>query len=49
VMSFCARAFSDESDDQQQAPEDREIINAFSRRSVKRHSKRAETADSSKE
>jgi Family of unknown function (DUF5681) len=49
VMSFCALTFSDESDDQQQAPEDREIINAFSRRSVKRHSKRAETADSSKE
>jgi Family of unknown function (DUF5681) len=33
LMSFCARAFNDENDDQQQAPEDREIVKAFKRRS----------------
>jgi len=31
-MSFCARAFGDDNDDQQQAPEDREIVQAFKRR-----------------
>jgi hypothetical protein len=39
LMSFCARAFGDDNDDQQQAPEDREIVQAFARRSTKRRSK----------
>lgn len=44
LMSFCARAFNDDNDDQQQAPEDREIVQAF-----KRRSKSAVTTNSSKE
>jgi len=44
LMSFCVRAFGDDNDDQQQAPEDREIVQAF-----KRHSKAAVTTNSSKE
>jgi hypothetical protein len=48
-MSFCARAFGDDNDDQQQAPEDREIVQAFARRSTKRRSKTAVTSNSSKE
>jgi Family of unknown function (DUF5681) len=44
LMSFCARAFGDDNDDQQQAPEDREIVQAF-----KRRTKSAVTTNSSKE
>ena len=44
LMSFYARAFNDDNDDQQQAPEDREIVQAF-----KRRSKSAVTTNSSKE
>src|SRR6476620_7489917 len=44
LMSFCARAFGDDGDDQQQAPEDREIVQAF-----KRRSKSAVTTNSSEE
>lgn len=44
LMSFCARAFGDDNNDQQQAPEDREIVQAF-----KRRSKSAVTTNSSKE
>jgi Family of unknown function (DUF5681) len=32
LMSFCARAFGEDNDDQQQAPEDRDIVQAFKRR-----------------
>ena len=49
VMSFCARSFGGEGDDQQQAPEDREIVQAFARRSTKRRSTTAVTTNSSKE
>jgi uncharacterized protein DUF5681 len=49
LMSFCARAFGDDNDDQQQAPEDCEIAQAFARRSTKRHSKTEATNNSSKE
>jgi hypothetical protein len=49
LMSFCARAFGDDNDDQPQAPEDREIVQAFARRSTKRRSKTAVTTNSSKE
>lgn len=49
LMSFCARAFNDDNDDQQQAPEDREIVQAFARHSTKRRSKTAVTSNSSKE
>jgi Family of unknown function (DUF5681) len=49
LMSFCARAFGDDNDDQPQAPEDREIVQAFARRSTKRRSKTAVTSNSSKE
>jgi hypothetical protein len=42
LMSFCARAFGDDNDDQQQAPEDGEIVQAF-----KRRSKSAATTNSS--
>ena len=49
LMSFCARAFGDDNDDQQQAPENREIAQAFARRSTKRHSKTEATNNSSKE
>jgi hypothetical protein len=48
LMSFCARAFGDDNDDQQQAPEDREIVQAFAQRSTKRRSKTAVTTNSSK-
>src|SRR5262245_18250413 len=44
LMSFCARAFGDDIDDQEQAPEDREIVQAFNR-----HRKSAVTTNSSKE
>jgi hypothetical protein len=44
LMSFCARAFGEDNDDQQQAPEDREIIQAF-----KRRGKSAATGNSFKE
>jgi hypothetical protein len=44
LMSFCARAFGDDDHDQQQAPEDREIVQAF-----KRRSKPAVTTNFSKE
>jgi hypothetical protein len=37
LMSFCARAFGGEDeDDQQQSPEDREIVKAFAGRPAKR-------------
>jgi hypothetical protein len=49
VLSFCARAFGDDNDDQQQAPEDSEIVQAFARRSTKSRGKTAPTTDSSKE
>jgi hypothetical protein len=49
LMSFCARAFGDDNNDQQQAPEDREIVQAFARHSTKRRSKTAVTSNSSKE
>jgi Family of unknown function (DUF5681) len=49
LMSFCARAFGDDTDDQQQAPEDREIMHAFAQRSTKRRSKTAVTTNFSKE
>jgi hypothetical protein len=49
LMSFCARAFDDDGDDQQQAPEDREIVQAFASHSTKRRSKTEATANSSKE
>jgi hypothetical protein len=49
LMSFCARAFGDDGDDQQQAPEDREIVQAFASRSTKRRSKTEATVNSSKE
>lgn len=49
LMSFCARAFGDDGDDQQQAPEDREIVQAFASRSTKRRSKTEATTNSSKE
>jgi Family of unknown function (DUF5681) len=49
LMSFCARAFGDDNDDQPQAPEDREIVQAFARRSTKRRSKTAVTTNSSKD
>jgi hypothetical protein len=44
LMSFCARAFGEDNDDQQQAPEDREIVQAF-----KRRGKSAATTNSFKE
>jgi hypothetical protein len=44
LMSFCARAFGEDNDDQQQAPEDREIAQAF-----KRRGKSAATTNSFKE
>jgi Family of unknown function (DUF5681) len=44
LMSFCARAFGEDNDDQQQAPEDREIVQAF-----KRHRKSAATTNSFKD
>jgi hypothetical protein len=49
LMSFCARAFGDDNDDQPQAPEDREIVQAFARRSTKRRSKTEATTNSFKE
>jgi hypothetical protein len=44
LMSFCARAFGEDNDDQQQAPEDREIVQVF-----KRHRKSAATTNSFKD
>ncbi len=49
LMSFCARAFGDDNDDQQQAPEDHQIVEAFAHRPTKRRSKIVATTDSSKE
>jgi len=49
LMSFCARAFGDDNDEQEQAAEDREIVEAFARRSTKRHNKPEATNNSSKE
>ena len=49
LMSFCARAFGDDHDEQQQAPEDREIVQAFTRRATKHRGKAAVTTNSSKE
>jgi hypothetical protein len=49
LMSFCARAFGDDNDEQQQAPEDREIVQAFARRSTKRRSTTEAAINSSKE
>jgi hypothetical protein len=49
VMSLCARVFGDDGDDQQLAPEDREIIDAFTQRTAKRRGKTAATANSYKE
>jgi hypothetical protein len=49
LMSFCARAFGDDNDDQQQAPEDHQIVDAFAHRPTKRRGKIAATIDSSKE
>ncbi len=36
VLSFCARAYGDEDDDQQRSAEDQEIVDAFDPRSAKR-------------
>jgi antitoxin (DNA-binding transcriptional repressor) of toxin-antitoxin stability system len=49
LMSFCARAFSDDNDDQRQAPEDQQILDAFALRPTKRRSKTASATDSSTE
>jgi hypothetical protein len=49
LMSLCARAFGDDNDEQEQAPEDREIVQAFTRRATKRRGKSAATTNSSKE
>jgi Family of unknown function (DUF5681) len=49
LMSFCARAFGDDNDDQRQAPEDREIVDAFAQRSTKRRRKTVVTTNFSKE
>ncbi len=46
VMSFCARAFGDETDDEQQAPEDREIIDAFARGRAKRRGDKSSASPS---
>jgi hypothetical protein len=49
VMSFCARAFDDDGSDQQLAPEDREIVQAFAVPSTKRRGKTEAATNSSKE
>jgi hypothetical protein len=49
LMSFCARAFGDDNEDQEQAPEDHDIIHAFARRPTKRCSKTAAATNSSEE
>jgi Family of unknown function (DUF5681) len=49
LMSFCARAFGDDNDEQEQAAEDREIVEAFARTSTKRHNKPEATNNCSKE
>jgi hypothetical protein len=49
LMSLCARAFGDDNDDQQQAPEDHDIVHAFAQRPTQRRGKTAATTDSSKE
>ena len=36
VLSFCARAYGDEDDDEQRSAEDQEIVDAFDPRSAKR-------------
>src|SRR5260370_12108743 len=48
VMSFCVRAFGDEGDDQQLAPEDREIVQACAPTPIKRRSKTEKTTNASK-
>ena len=49
LMSFCVRAFGDDGDDQQSAPEDREIIDAFTQRTPKRSGKTVATTNSCQE
>jgi len=49
LMSFCACAFGDDNDDQQQAPEDHEIVDAFAHRPTKRCSKTAAATNPSNE
>jgi hypothetical protein len=49
LMSFCARAFGDDTEDQEQAPEDHDIVHAFAQRPTQRRGKTAATHDSSKE
>jgi hypothetical protein len=44
LMSFCARAFGDDNDEQQQAPEDHDIVDAFAQRPTQRRSKTAAAA-----
>jgi hypothetical protein len=49
LMTFCTRAFGNDTDEQEQAPEDREIIEAFAYRNTKRRRKAAAAADPSTE
>jgi Family of unknown function (DUF5681) len=49
LISFCARAFGNDTDEQQQAPEDQQILDAFAPRPIKRRSKAAAAAASSEE
>jgi Family of unknown function (DUF5681) len=49
LMSFCARAFGDDSEERQQAPEDHEIVHAFAQHQTKGRSKTAAAINSSKE
>jgi hypothetical protein len=49
LIPFCARAFGNDTDEQQQAPEDQQILDAFAPRPIKRRSKAAAAAASSEE
>jgi antitoxin (DNA-binding transcriptional repressor) of toxin-antitoxin stability system len=49
LMAFCARAFGNDTDEQHQAPEDQQILDAFAPRPIKRRSKTAAATASSEE
>jgi hypothetical protein len=49
LMAFCTRAFGNDTDEQEKAPEDQQILDAFAAGPNKRRSKTASATDSSAE
>jgi hypothetical protein len=49
LMAFCARAFGNDTDEQEQPPEDHDIVHAFAQRPTQHRGKTTATTDPSKE